>query len=211
MRSQHVDKRFDRIWQEVGPYVEHMCARFSSSFRYRIAEDLRQECAIKLVELLRRTSIPDAELTALFRTSIHNLLCDFYRAYSRTFGLEDDGLKDEWGEEILESREPSPFDVLVLKEYADMISMALEFDIDRRVLELLLAPPRPLVTRAERVFYDTKLRGTSAQAAGHANAVEITGSMIAQSLGTSPATVSRSISRLRRIVSKLIHGPKGPL
>ncbi len=186
--------------------MEHMCVRFSSSFRYRIAEDLRQECAIKLVELLERTKLSDEQLIALFRASVHNLLCDFYRSYARTFGLEDDVLEDEHGEELFTSHDSTPFEMLVLKEYAEAISLALEFELDRRVLELLLAPTRPLIVHAERVFYDAKLRGTRTQAAGSPNGVEITGQMIAQSLAVSPATVSRSLTRLRHIIRRLIHG-----
>lgn len=184
-----------------------MCSRFSSSFRYRIAEDLRQECAIKLVELLKKTDLPDSELIALFRVSLFNLLCDFYRAYKRTFGLEDPeaGISED-GEELLESTAPSPFDLLVLKEYADAISLALEFEIDRRVLELLLAPPRGLVESAARTFSDPKLRATVPQTPGSSRSVEITGALIAESLAVSAASISRSMQRLRRIVKMILDG-----
>src|SRR3972149_8893344 len=140
------DETFNLIYGKLESYIWQVCLSFSREFTVLGAADLRQECAIKLLELIEAyPELSTFHLERLFKVSMYNTLRDIYRAQRRAM-------------EIF-YRMPENFDFPEAESLVEQILTAfsveiakrmLDRELDRRMLELMLTPDRKLVRLAQR-------------------------------------------------------------
>ncbi len=197
MTDNELNERFDRIYGPLSLYISTACRGFARRFTLLQADDLRQECAIKLLSILRKhPDMADDNITNLFKVSIYNMLRDIYRVYAREMEQLDGGKDSESAEFAVES---SVIEDLIYEDYVQRVRVSLSADLDRRLFDLLLTPDEHVVTMAqERQAEKETSKRTSNTLVMNADVVVITEAMLASRLGVSPATLSRAMKRLRQ-------------
>lgn len=212
-KRRHLIDRYLRLYEEIEPYIDAACSSFSKGLRHLTMEDLKQECALKLFEVLstnkRLSDKKDAEITKIFKKSVYNRLRDMYRSYKSEIDLnltirvqrEDD---DSLNGSKLVSGEMSAHDILVHKEWVGLVSNLLEYDIDKELLRLLVEPDDALVRIVimEQKVYDKRRK--SGETLFISEEVTIRQKHYAQRLGISEATLSRMLKKIQGIISRVL-------
>lgn len=187
-------------------YLNFACDSFSRHFFHITIDDLKQECYIKLLEIVRRNKGKSKnEISKIYRTSIFNTLRDIYRRekYRATnqlevkYDAEDEAITIDIADTI------DVFENLVYQQYCEAIKEKLT-GIDKRVFELFLIPNDSLIKIAEENFKRQNERRKAGKLVMNVNRVKIMSKHVAELLNISNATMSRSVQRIRNLTLQII-------
>jgi len=192
MMTQKVNERFDRLYGEVIPYVTKVCLGFSRNLSALAADDLRQECAIKLLHIVKRYQhLPDSEVVGIFKRSLYNLLRDIVVKETKrltTTSYDMDDFEDPYA---------SASDSMTARDQAIDILEMLDEGLDRELFTLLLDPDMALLELMEEAQRKAERRKASGKLVMRAEIVHVTFRIYATRLAVSPATISRALARIR--------------
>lgn len=210
MTQAEINDLFLRIFRRLEPFVDDACNKFVKGFRHITAEDLKQECAIKLFQILsenksRLLDKKEKEIFLIFQTSVYNLLRDIYRnqrRYLRDSSIDADA---ESGLDLYEVSDSAftPYEHLLYGQYIELVKQRLDSLIEKQVFDLLLQPDAELLFH---LFYDWRI----SEKRREQGEIVMTSTMkvnirhLATRLSTSPATVSRALTRIRRTIVNIL-------
>ena len=186
-------------------YINSACYVFSRNFHHITMDDLKQECCIKILEIVRKHPASEIkDLVEISKTAVYNMLKDIYRKekyrqhekiYMET---DDEGTIDN----ILDDSYDS-------ESFIDRIGIVMELEkriseTDRQVLHMILSPDLQLIEIIQNNNKKAVEESKSGKLKMNVHKVKMTSKSIAQRLSISPATVSRSLGKITLITSELL-------
>ena len=193
-----------RLSAHVGVYIDHACYNFSRSFKHINKDDLKQDCAEKLLAIIESmpgiSKIPENQIIAIFKTSIYNVLRDIYRSHQRTI------LALSLTSEMFQVVDPTfdAFEQVLFKQYRSLIRASLKSELQRHTFDLLMDPDIELIREAikdQQTAEVSKLEGSLVMGSAE---VKLNAKHYAKRLNVSPATMSRALRSIREITASIL-------
>lgn len=170
---------FDRVWAASKLYVNYTCRMSVTSLRHLTEDDLMQDCAIKLIELIRSGKHNDTVLPTMFKAAIWNMIRDIARQEKRKKSLTD-SLAIEW--------QLIPDDMMqdvYFQSYVRYVESHLETEREKQMFMCLITPDKGLMDIVKKD-----------------HSVNLEKKHLAKRFKVSPATVSRFVQHLNRIAEE---------
>lgn len=210
MTQAEINDLFLRIFRRLEPFVDDACNKFIRGFRHITAEDLKQECAIKLFQILSENKgklldKKEKEIYLIFQTSVYNLLRDIYRNQRRYLRDSSIDADTDSGLDLYEVSDSAftPYEHLLYGQYIELVKQRLDSLIEKQVFDLLLHPDAELLFH---VFYNWRITEKRREQGEivMSSTMKVNIRHLAARLSTSPATISRALTRIRQTIANML-------
>jgi len=211
MKPTRRNKLYVRLTAHIDIYITSACKQFSHNFRHITEDDLKQECAIKLLQIIDKipnfTKIPEEEILSIFKSSIFNLLRDIYRSHKNSFtSILDVNDDDEEGKIKFDMTDTSfdGFEEVVFNQYKESILFNLSSELEKQAFLLILQPDEILINYAVNDYQSAELKRKRGKMVMNLNEVHLQHKHYAKRLKVSSATMSRIMKHIRQISASIL-------
>lgn len=208
-KTEEKTAKYLRIYRELEPFIDSVSQGFSMNLRALTAEDLKQECAIRIYELIDMehpyfTENDERTVILILKRVIVNRLKDVLRSHKRLPAVVFSSNGESRGyEDAFDIEDPeSMFDRIFEHQVVNLLRESFKHGLEGQVLDLIHTPDDELMII---VLSNHKLSSRPGK-----TDVRILKADLAERLRVSPATVSRVFARMRRKLRDILNDRSSP-